>query len=74
MSSTMLKALIDSLGGDDAFAAALAVPVGTVRVWKTRGRLPRTVWPEVMQAWPHVGLPKLIEIESEQGPRLARAL
>ena len=61
----MLDAFFDAHGGVDAVAAALKVPVGTVRVWKTRKAIPRARWPEVLEHFPDVTMAKLKELEAE---------
>jgi len=49
--------------GDHVIADALGVEIGRVRVWKHRNRIPREVWPELVQAFPDVTLEKLMELE-----------
>lgn len=49
--------------GETAIADATGAPVGTVRVWKSRNRIPRAVWPELMIAFPDLSAERLKEIE-----------
>jgi hypothetical protein len=55
--------LIDSLT-----AHALAVRTGrqltAVRMWKSRGVIPRSAWPEIMQAFPAVTIETLLKCEA----------
>ena len=65
--------LIENCGGDEAFASAIDARIGTVRVWKTRARIPRTAWPEIMRAYPAVTLDLLMATETAALTDLARA-
>ena len=60
--------LIDSKGGSTAFAKAIGSAPGAVRLMKHRGKLPRSVWPEVMKAFPDVTLDQLLETETAAPP------
>ncbi len=63
----MIKAaaqLIEDKGGPPAFAQKIGVAEGTVRVWKSRGRIPRGAWPEISQAFPDLTTERLLEVES----------
>jgi hypothetical protein len=55
--------LIEAKGGPSAFATAIGVSDGSVRLMKHRNKLPRSVWPEVQQAFPEVTLAVLLKLE-----------
>ena len=69
----MLKAFIEAHGGSDAFATALNVPSGTVKVWRHRGFVPRGRWPDLMQAFPDVTLDELMQLEAAKESPTAEA-
>lgn len=50
--------------GAQAIAEALKVDIGTVRVWKHRDRIPRTVWPELVGAFPDLTVEELLAMEA----------
>jgi hypothetical protein len=45
-------------------AEALRARTETVRMWQFRGRIPRTAWPELIQAFPTITLDALMAAES----------
>ena len=53
--------------GEQAVASASGVPVTTVRVWKTRERLPRSRWLELAQAFSELDLETLRRMHGEAG-------
>ena len=60
----MFDQFLDARGGAEALARALSVPVNTVRVWRTRGFIPRARWPEIIEAFPELTLAELKHIEA----------
>ena len=63
----MLDAFIDTYGGAETLAGLLGIPVGTVRVWKTRKSIPRARWPDLLEKVPGVTLEALKRTEA--GPQ-----
>lgn len=63
--------LIDAKGGPAAVAKAIGSDPGAVRMMKHRNKLPRAVWPEIVEAYPDVTLDKLkaIEAHAEESKR-----
>lgn len=57
---------IIDLKGAAAIAEATKQRLGTVRVWKTRNRIPRSRWPEISAAFPDLTTEKLLEIEGSR--------
>lgn len=57
--------LIDEKGGPAAFAKAIGREPTAVRMMKHRDRIPRSVWPEVVEAFPDVTLDDLRDIERQ---------
>ena len=55
--------IIDAHGGPAAFAAAIGKEPTAVRMMKNRNKLSRTVWPEVMRAFPDLTLDVLLNAE-----------
>ena len=51
--------LIKSLGGASAVAKAINARPATVRMWKLRKRIPRSSWPEVIEAFPAITMDSL---------------
>jgi hypothetical protein len=37
---------------------------GAVRKWKCLNVLPRSAWPDLQKAFPHISLDRLLEVES----------
>jgi hypothetical protein len=52
-------ALIIERGDYEAVAQKLGIKAGTVAAWKSRNRIPRQVWPEVMDIFPDLTLDDL---------------
>lgn len=63
MTSTHLM-IIEDKGGASAIAAALNVKPARVRMWKLRKRLPRSIWPELIEAYPDLSVEQLKEAEA----------
>jgi hypothetical protein len=59
-----VAAFIKARGGPSAVAEAIGKTAGAVRMMKHRGRLPREVWPEIVEAYPDVTLDELKQIEA----------
>jgi hypothetical protein len=55
--------IIDSRGAKD-IADRTGVPVGRVRVWKHRQRIPRSIWPDLIDAYPELTLDTLKAAEA----------
>lgn len=55
---------IDDHGGPHAFARKLGIEPGTVRMWKVRQSIPRTAWPEIIDAIPGLTLDDLRQVEA----------
>lgn len=64
--------IIDAKGGPAKFAEAIGSTPGAVRMMKLRRKFPRTVWPEIMTAYPEFTLEKLKQIE--RAPRAPSAI
>ena len=58
-------AMIETKGGPTVFAAAIGAKADAVRMMKYRGRIPRSVWPEIQKAFPDVSLDDLLATESD---------
>lgn len=59
--------IIDANGGPAAFAHAVGAEAGAVRMWKLRNRIPRTAWPEVLEAFPDLTIDDLKAAEQVGG-------
>jgi hypothetical protein len=57
--------LIEAKGGPAAFAKAIGSDPGAVRMMKHRNKLPRTVWPEIVEAYEDITLADLKAIEGQ---------
>lgn len=57
--------IVDRLGGVDALAERLSQRPNTVRMWIFRKRIPRAVWPEIVEAYPKVKIADLKALEAE---------
>lgn len=55
---------IKARGGPNVVAAAIKESPGTVRMWALRRRIPRRVWPELIEAFPEVTLDELKRVET----------
>ena len=64
--------LIDGHGGPAAFARAIGSTSDAVRQMKFRNKLPRSVWPEVMTAFPDLTLKVLQASEVAAKRRVKR--
>lgn len=62
MTQTALQ-FIDAKGGPAAVARATGYKPGAVALWRHRNKLPRTAWPEIVEAF-GVTLDTLLEIET----------
>lgn len=51
--------------GEQVVGEAARVPVTTVRVWKTRKKLPRSRWLELSEAFPELDLETLRQMHGE---------
>lgn len=54
--------VIDELGAA-TIASALGKRLGTVNVWKHRGQIPRSAWPELTKAFPKLTIDVLLKLE-----------
>ncbi len=52
------------LGGAQAVAEKLGMKPSSVRMWVHRNRLPRSVWPEILDAYKHLRIKDLKAVES----------
>lgn len=50
--------------GVDAISSILAVPVSTIYSWSHRNSIPRDRWPDLMVAFPEIGLRDLLQMEA----------
>lgn len=64
---------IDDRGGVTAMARATGYGAGAVALWRHRNKIPRGAWPEIVEAFPDVSLPKLKEIEAASGAAPVRS-
>jgi hypothetical protein len=51
--------IIESRGGAKALAEALGKTPVAIRVWKSRNRIPRQAWPDLMAKFPDLTLDDL---------------
>lgn len=58
---------IDAKGGPAAVAVATGYKAGAVSLWKHRRKLPRSAWPEILEAYPDVTMDELKAIEAAGG-------
>lgn len=56
--------IIQDLGGPAALADRLNIKPTRVRMWKQRKRLPRSVWPELIEAYPDLSVETLKAAEA----------
>jgi hypothetical protein len=61
--STPVGDFIKAKGGAAVFAAAIGKKSGAVRMMRCRGVLPRSVWPEIISAYPEISLDDLMALE-----------
>lgn len=57
------KFIVEKLGGTEAAADRLKRSEGAVRMWMHRKRIPRPIWPEVLDAYHNVTLGDLKALE-----------
>jgi hypothetical protein len=57
--------IIDQLGKPAEVAAKIGVDPVVVRMWKHRNKLPRTMWPELLQAYPSITMDALLKTERQ---------
>lgn len=62
--SETAEQFIKDHGGAHALARTLGISPGAVRMWKVRKTIPRTVWPEIIDALPGVTLDDLRKVEA----------
>lgn len=65
MTTQTVAELIDAKGGPAVFAEKVKRSANNVCVWKFRNRIPRTAWPEVIEAFPEISIADLKGIEAQ---------
>lgn len=55
--------IIEAKGGPKAVAEAVCVSPGAVRLWKHRNKIPRTIWPDLLRAYPDMSVEALVQSE-----------
>lgn len=55
--------IIDSRGAK-TIGDRTGIPVGRIRVWKHRQRIPRSAWPDLIEAFPDLTLEALKQAEA----------
>lgn len=55
---------IDAKGGPAQVSRDTGHKAGAVALWRHRNKLPRSAWPELMEAYPDVSLASLKAIEA----------
>jgi hypothetical protein len=58
-------------GGPTAVARATGNKPNTVDLWRHRNKIPRSAWPEIMEAFPDVSISDLKDIEQRSGREAA---
>ena len=58
--------ILDQLGKPAEVAARIGVDAVVVRMWKHRNKVPRTVWPELLQAYPTLTMGALLKSEQAE--------
>jgi hypothetical protein len=53
----------------EKLGVVLAVPLSTIYSWVNRGAIPRDRWPDLMLAFPEVGLRDLLAMEAARKQR-----
>lgn len=56
--------IIETKGGPAVVAEALSIKPARVRTWVWRGKIPRSNWPEVIEAFPEITLEALKAAEA----------
>jgi len=62
---TPISIFIRQHGGTQAIADAIGCSPGNVRMWNNRKRIPRRVWPDLIQAFPAITLDDLMALEPQ---------
>jgi hypothetical protein len=62
-----VEQFIDAKGGPAVIARATGYKPGAVALWRHRNKLPRTAWPEIIEAF-GVSLDELKAIEAASAP------
>lgn len=57
---------IDRNGGPTKVASATGYKPGAVALWRHRNKIPRSAWPEIVEAFPEITLAKLKAMEGRQ--------
>lgn len=65
MASTARDLIKTKLGGPEAVAEVTNKTPGAVRMWIHRQKIPREVWPELLEAYPNLTLRDLRAMERE---------
>lgn len=60
---------IDVKGGPAAVARSTGYKPGAVALWRHRNKLPRSAWPEIIDAFPGVTMDELRAIETASRPQ-----
>lgn len=55
---------IDTRGGPAAVARATGYKPGTVSLWRHRKKVPRSAWPEIIEAFPDLTMADLKAMEA----------
>ena len=64
---------IDEHGGPAAIARATGYAAGAVHLWRHRNKVPRTAWPEILEAFPNVSIADLKAVEAESAKAKSEA-
>lgn len=62
--TVVAKHIVSLKGGVEKFAGALHQRPATVRQWIWRKKFPRTIWPEIVEAYPDITLEQLKLVEA----------
>jgi hypothetical protein len=62
---------IDAKGGPAVVARLTGYKPGAVALWRHRNKLPRTAWPEILEAFPETTIAELKAIEAASLSRAA---
>lgn len=54
----------ERLGGTEAVAEKVGRRPAAVRMWVHRGRVPRSIWPDLLDAYPDLTLDELKALEA----------
>lgn len=60
---------IEERGGPTAMARATGYRSNAVDLWRHRNKIPRSAWPEIIEAFPDVTISDLKAIEAKSGPK-----